>query len=537
MADKPQNNQMSDYTMFTFIGFIFVTMIINKIFTFLHVWIREPKNQLILVAILVFTLTPLFYFLTQKWTEKKKSNEKEKGILGKRDNSVYCGKTDKKEPVFIKTSQRISHTQVIGTTNAGKTESVILPWAIQDIEQGRGLILIDGKADSSLLKKLWAYTLKHNRANDFRLLSLSNIEESFQFNPLIGRTPEEVVERVFNSFEFENEYYKDIQFEIFSQIIRLFYGAKVTPTFAKVYEVLLSPNKLKALAIQSEKVDHKAWADHHASLSASELEKRTSGLKAKLSHFVFGQTAKLFNTESPSIDLNKALSKNQIVYFQLPVMLSPFLGKVTGKLVLQCLQSAIAERHNFDGEKKFYSVFLDDFTEYLYPGFLTILNKSRSANVGVVFAHQSLGDIKTVGDAISTSILTNANMKIFMRCNDPDSAEYYSKSIGTVKNVKLTSKTKKGLTQHEETGDGTMREVDEFLVHPNTFKTELGVGQAVMVIPHENGTKAINLKFQKFDDLEPVLPLLKVPKFEPLALQIETPKVPTNPGSDNEQAP
>jgi TonB-dependent SusC/RagA subfamily outer membrane receptor len=36
------------------------------------------------------------------------------------------------------------HTQVVGTTNAGKTESVILPWAIDDIKNGRGLILIDG---------------------------------------------------------------------------------------------------------------------------------------------------------------------------------------------------------------------------------------------------------------------------------------------------------------------------------------------------------------------------------------------------------
>jgi len=112
------------------------------------------------------------------------------------------------ELINVKTQQRTMHTLTIGTTNAGKTESVILPWAIQDLERGRELVLIDGKADKSLLDKLWAYVVKHNRQADFRLFSLSNINESYLFNPLIGGSPEEVSERVFNAFEFENAYYQ-----------------------------------------------------------------------------------------------------------------------------------------------------------------------------------------------------------------------------------------------------------------------------------------------------------------------------------------
>jgi len=181
-------------------------------------------------------------------------------------------------------------------------------------------------------------------------------------------------------------------------------------------------------------------------------------------------------------------------------------------MILQCIQSAVANRHR--GKERnhaFYSVFLDDFSEYLYPGFVSILNKSRSANVGIVFAHQALGDIKTLGDAIANSILTNANLKIFMRGNDPESAEYFSSVIGTRKNVKYTEKTKKGLWSREDTGDASAREVDEFIVHPNRFKSELGVGEAVMVIPHEAGSRTISIKFRKFDDLEP-RPLVTIQK-------------------------
>lgn len=172
-------------------------------------------------------------------------------------------------------------------------------------------------------------------------------------------------------------------------------------------------------------------------------------------------------------------------------------------MILQCLQSAVANRHRGSNRSpKFYSVFLDDFSEYLYPGFVSVLNKSRSANVGVVFAHQALGDIQTLGDAIANSILTNANLKVFMRGNDPDSAEYFAKVVGTMRGEKFTSRTKRSLWANEATGDGSVREVEEFIVHPNKFKNELGVGQAVMVIPHEGGSRTVNINFEKFDDIE-----------------------------------
>jgi type IV secretory pathway TraG/TraD family ATPase VirD4 len=177
-------------------------------------------------------------------------------------------------------------------------------------------------------------------------------------------------------------------------------------------------------------------------------------------------------------------------------------------------------------QHRFFSVFLDDFSEYLYPGFVSILNKSRSANVGVVFAHQALGDIETLGDAIANSILTNANIKIFMRGNDPDSAEYFAKVIGTVATTKYTERTTTNFFQKETTGEASAREVEEFIVHPNRFKNELGVGEAIMVVPHERGAKAIEIKFQKYDDL-PAIPLEPILKASAPGLplpEVKTPK-------------
>jgi type IV secretory pathway TraG/TraD family ATPase VirD4 len=149
--------------------------------------------------------------------------------------------------------------------------------------------------------------------------------------------------------------------------------------------------------------------------------------------------------------------------------------------------------------------------------------------VGIVFAHQALGDIKTLGDAIANSILTNANLKVFMRGNDPDSTEYFSKVIGTAKTVKYTERTKTGIFSKENTGDASAREVEEFIIHPNKFKKELGVGEAMMVIPHSAGSKTVHIKFQKYDDIP-------APALEPVFKEIAKPlEVPAETKKQNQQ--
>ena len=431
-------------------------------------------------------------------------------------DSVLSG-LDKKsgKSVYITDSQRTMHTQIVGTTNAGKTESVILPWAIQDIQRGHGLIIIDGKSDRSLLNKLWAYVYQAKRHKDFLLFSLSNTDESSQYNPLIGKNPVEVIERVFSAFECDDVYYKNVQYEVFSNLVWLFFHSETKLTFKKLDLALNNNEYLKTLEKNQDNEELSGWVTDFLSLSPKEREKRISGLKSSIRQFAHGDTSELFNTLKPHIDLNEALKKNKIIYFQLPVLLHPFLGRATGKMVLQDIQNAIANRHRDDEEKpKFHSLFLDDFTEYLYPGFVSILNKSRSANIGVVFSHQALGDIKTLGDGVANSILTNSNIKIFMRNTDPESAEYFSSLIGTRKTQKITERHKRTWMQERSTGDQSVREVDEFIIHPNRFKKDMGTGEAVMVVPLFDYSKTLDVEFKMIPDIE-YPPVPKVIKSKP----------------------
>lgn len=509
-------------------GFLVLTMALGaaviwlrykfQILTFIVTW-RIAVASLVTIGILIALI-----FVRNKLRIKRKASETETEITTptEGEDAVYAGLSVRGRNIYVKQPFRKMHTQVVGTTNAGKTESVILPWAIDDIKKGRGLLIIDGKSDLSLLNKLYAYAKRHHREHDVRILSLCNVGISHTFNPLSGGSALEITERVFNAFNFENEYFKSIQYDAFLHSLLILEAVGIKPTPLRMIECMKNEKALAELAISSKNTRLQVWAGDFLKLSRDEREQRTSGLVAQLQSFAVGETTQVFNTEISDINLEQALEHGEIIYCQLPALKIPTLGKATGKMILQCLQSAVSSRHLGKYENPgFFSVYLDDFTEYLTPSFVTLLNKSRSANVGIVFAHQALGDLDGLGDGVKNTILTNSNLKVFMRTNEPESAEYFSAVIGTAQSAKVTERQTSGLFGAEKTGDGSVREVEEFKYHPNVFKQELGVGEAVMIIPHAKGSLPVRLKFKKTFDLDkPEIPSIQkseptgLPKFE-----------------------
>lgn len=485
--------------------------------------VRFLIHHRITVALCLAGFAALVLWKVQRsWDKIKKKREVETRLFRQTSqDSIFLGKSAKNDPVYIPLTARRMHTQVVGTTNAGKTESVILPWAIDDIKNGRGLILIDGKSDRGLLDKLYAYAVKHKRSKDFRILSLVSPEISSSLNPLMGGSPDEVTERVFAAFNFEDEYYKNLQYEVLKQTLYLFEKAGLVPTFNKLIQAITNPVIMQHLVGKTSDKMLTNWADRFTGLSKEEREKRTSGLVNQLGHFTSGETAILFNADEPQIDIENVIREGLIVYFQLPVLKTPTLGKATAKLVLQCIQSAVSTRH-LDKDKNFpfFAVYLDDFTEYLIPSFVSLLNKSRSANVGITFAHQAQGDLGALGEDVKNTIQTNSNLKVFMRTNEPETAEYFSRLIGTQGGVKKTERQKKAMIGHERTGEASVRDVEEFIYHPNIFKRELGTGDAVIVVPFNDGSLTTQLKFQMQEDLA-AQKMPKVPKVVPTLLTIE----------------
>ncbi|MGE0632166.1 MAG: hypothetical protein AB7O96_07140 [Pseudobdellovibrionaceae bacterium] len=344
MSQPNKNNQNSSdqWILFVVVG-VFIMALAQKAGPILTRLWGEHQNFLILDAAVL--LLAVFGGVTVKLWNAYVEKCEEDAITAEDQNAVLLGRDiESGKSVSLRQEFRTMHTQVIGTTNAGKSESTVIPKAVKDIQNGSGILLIDGKADGRFLDKLYAYVKKYKRENDFRLFSLGNIEASSSFNPLRGESPQAVTERVFSSFRFENEYYRNVQYKYFLGVIKLIFEQKEVPTFSLVKQLLtdmevLSP-WIQASTDEGLKKDMTAFMN----LAAREREEKISGLETALSNFTSSEIGTLFEETEDRIDLDEAMEKNQILYFQLPTMLYPFLGEATGRLVLQCFQSAIAKR-------------------------------------------------------------------------------------------------------------------------------------------------------------------------------------------------
>jgi type IV secretory pathway TraG/TraD family ATPase VirD4 len=233
---------------------------------------------------LVIALTLIGLAAAHIWNRYQDYKSK-KEITASDETAVLLGKDERGEEVYLKQAFRTSHIQIIGTTNAGKTESFILPLIIKDIQNGSGLIIIDGKSDKAFLEKLHAYVTESNRQDDFRLFSLADVGCSSAFNPLEGGSPHEVVERVFSSFPFENEYYRNIQYKIFLALVTLIHERKVIPTIRLVNRLLTDMEQLRVWTQSSQDEDLKRTLTSFIEESPKERTEKISGLDAYLSHF------------------------------------------------------------------------------------------------------------------------------------------------------------------------------------------------------------------------------------------------------------
>jgi hypothetical protein len=134
-------------------------------------WCAE--NRFLIAGSLSFMIVMSGYFLYRRLQSGYRDYAEERRVTdGTAVDAVLMGTSTNSEEIYLDISQLLTHGAAIGTTKAGKSESVIAPLSIDAIEKGRGFIMIDGKAEGRFIDKLYAYAVKAGRAKDFRLFSL-----------------------------------------------------------------------------------------------------------------------------------------------------------------------------------------------------------------------------------------------------------------------------------------------------------------------------------------------------------------------------
>lgn len=90
----------------------------------------------------------------------------------------------------------------------------------------------------------------------------------------------------------------------------------------------------------------------------------------------------------------------------------------------------------------------------------------------------TINDLKTASKDLTDTIFGNTANIIGHNVKDPNSAEYLAKVFGTKTSQKIT---KQYDNKNKSSSKGSIREVEEYIVHPNDLK-KLKVGQAYVKI-------------------------------------------------------
>jgi type IV secretory pathway TraG/TraD family ATPase VirD4 len=242
-------------------------------------------------------------------------------------------------------------------------------------------------------------------------------------------------------------------------------------------------------------------------MNRNEREQRVSGLLSQLAPFAVGEVAELVNGKEGAVtisDLLVATGKPQVFIVLIPTLKYQELGHQLGKLLCQELAWAIGERASREGNRAtFTPVYLDEFSALVYPGFAQILNKARSSQVAIHLSHQSLGDLNIVSPDFAKIITTNTNVKCILGLNDPETADWFARHLGTETLEKKTERAQDPgfFSSIQKTGDLSLREVEAYKIHPNRLKNYTR-GWGVLHLPSPLGNITEEVHFSPFSSEE-----------------------------------
>jgi type IV secretory pathway TraG/TraD family ATPase VirD4 len=95
---------------------------------------------------------------------------------------------------------------------------------------------------------------------------------------------------------------------------------------------------------------------------------------------------------------------------------------------------------------------------------------------------------------------TNTNIKCLLGLNDPDTADFFARHMGTETQTKFTERVEERDSwfgpKNERTGSKSMRETESYKVHPNRLKN-LSAGEGVIHVPGR--PDAVTEEIQYFD--------------------------------------
>jgi hypothetical protein len=391
-------------------------------------------------------------------------------------------------PVVITEKARFQHLEIVGSSGTGKNYHGLLPMIHQDMQRGAGLIIVDPKG--AMRRTITAYAHACGRAKDLRCLDLGDPATSDTYNPFVGDDPTLVAERAHAAFYAADatptSFYRDTALSFFYSFFGLCRRLEVLPTPEQLRSLALDQEALSALiALAPRSPEARDLRRRSLRQAPQEYAKNLQGMANALTPLTSGSFARLLNTTSPGIVVGDIIQNGGILYAGLASDQYPSLFKRVSTLLLMDLQASLTRRYLSQAPPAF--VYLDEFADLLYPQVGALIAKAREARVGLVLAHQSLGDLARQGKATGDAIFENTANKVLLRQGGADSALALARLSGTKSGDRISySINRTGIRGQVLPRTLSPSQDKEHLFDTNALMN-LAVGEAFMIVQNSKG--------------------------------------------------
>ena len=387
---------------------------------------------------------------------KSKKTVREKEYLG------YSCNNKRKFNLFELNTTK--HTAVIGSTGSGKTVCLRL---LMDhtLNLGKPIIYFDPKASIDSVN-IFRQMCRQRGKKLYLVTDIVNDPASF--NPLLNGTLDDISDRIINALEWSEPFYKNESIQALDDVLEALFKNHIPSTFKNIVEEL---NK------HSNKKNIKGLINQLGKVSKSSL-------------------GPLLNDESrDTLTFNKVRVEEACVYIGISSMGRSSSGNIINKvffggLLTHAKESLLGNVPRLGNPKESpVSVGFDELSSTIHEGFIDLQNKCREAGIEITYATQGPSDIDRISPTLTAQIFENTNNLFIFNQIVPIHTEFFARSFGTISSEKKTHV----MENDQRRSLGTVREVEEFMVHSNVFRN-LRVGQCVLLQRIPKRVDLLNLR-------------------------------------------
>jgi conjugal transfer pilus assembly protein TraD len=393
------------------------------------------------------------------------------GGAAARGEALALGRDAQGRTVEIADRQLSAHGLIVGASGAGKS-TTLLTLLTDQIRRGRPVVAIDMKGSPAFAQELARAAAQAGRP--FRLWTLDG---PTRWNPLAHGNATELKDKLIATERFTEPHYQRAA-ERYVQTVLQVLGEARPQAAIELDEVvrLMEPARLSAMLRELPRGRAEQVHDYLAGMTPDQLS-AVRGLGTRLAILSESHTGRFLSSEGdlPPIDLRRALEGDEVVLFGLNSSTYGKLAAQVGTLAIQDLVAAAGHRLGNPGQRAMIGI--DEFSALDADHVVNLFARGREAGFTVFLATQELADLDRAARGLRAQVVGNTAIKFVHRQDVPASAHAVAEMIGTEKRWDVTHSLG-GFGRRS--GGGSMRLVEQFVIHPNQIMS-LRTGQAVVI--------------------------------------------------------